>query len=190
MRRRRGRRVPTLAILLVLGAGGISEAQELRRDVMANGVLIGAGTGAAAGAVLSLATEDICSPGVCAYLGGVAGGLIGLLVDKQIGHPRPVEPGSLVDDGLGNGALFGALSGAGIALIEVSIRCRPGPGRPPCTRNGILIDMYGSARWMAIVGLLIDAARPSRLPGPPQSPPGAAAERSQRRVGIAVNVRF
>jgi hypothetical protein len=66
MTRQRGRWMPALTMLAVLGACGRGQAQELRRDVMSNGVLIGAGTGAAAGAVLGLATEEICSPGACA----------------------------------------------------------------------------------------------------------------------------
>ena len=190
MWRKSRRRTPALTILLVLGLSGRARAQELRRDVVSDGVLIGAGTGAAAGAVLSLATEDICSPGACAYLGGVAGGLVGLLVDRKVGALRPVGPDSRIDDGLADGALFGALGGAGIALIEVSVRCRPGPDRPPCTRNGILLDIFVTARWMAIVGLLIDAAVPSWLHGPEHTTQDLASERSRRRVGIRFNVRF
>ena len=186
MTRQRGRWMAALTLLAVLGASATSQAQEVRRDVLSNGVLIGAGAGAAAGAVLGLATEEICSPGACAYVFGVAGGLIGLLVDRKIGGPRPVTPGARIDDGLGNGALEGALSGGGIVLFDASRRCRPRPDRPPCTRNGILLDMYVTARWMAIVGLLIDAALPSRL----QGPPGVVPDRSQRRVGVGFNLRF
>ena len=186
MTRQRGRWISALALIAVLGASGRSDAQELRPDVVSNGVLIGAGTGAAAGAVLSLATEDICSPGACAYLGSVAGGLIGLLVDKKIGHPRPVAPGSLIDDGLADGALIGAASGVGIVLFDASFRCRPGPDRPPCTRADTLRDSLHAAQWMTIVGLLIDAAIPSRKP----APPGAVPARSHKRVGVRISLRF
>jgi hypothetical protein len=184
MTRQCGRWIPALTIFAVLGSGS-SQAQELRRDVISDGVLIGAGTGAAAGVVLSLATEEICSPGACAYLGSLAGGLIGFLVDKKVGHPRPVVPGSLIDDGLGNGALIGAASGVGIVLLDASFRCRPRPDQPPCTRRGILLDMFRAAQWVAIAGILIDAAIPSRLPDP-----GGALPRAHRRVGVRVNLRF
>jgi hypothetical protein len=177
--------MPALTMVAVLGAAGSSQAQELRKDTKADGVLIGAGTGAAAGVVLSLATEDVCSPGVCAYLGAVAGGLIGLVIDKHAGEPRPVAPGAFVDDGLGNGALIGAVSGVGLALLDVSRRCGKGPDRVPCTRTGILIDMFATARWMALVGLVIDAAIPSRLPGPAGVP-----ARSQRQFRVRFDVRF
>lgn len=184
MTRRCGMRVPALTMLAVLGAAGSSQAQELRQDVKANGVLIGAGTGAAAGVVLSLATEDVCSPGACAYLGAVAGGLIGLLIDKHVGEPRPVAPGAFIDDGLGNGAVIGALSGVALVLLD-SRHCGKAPDRGPCTRSGILLDMYHAARWMAIVGLVIDAAIPSRLPAPAGVP-----ARSQRQLRVRFGVRF
>lgn len=172
-------------MVAVLSASANSRAQELRPDVKSDGTLIGAGTGAAAGVVLSLMTEEICSPGACAYLGAIAGGLIGHLIDRKTGDPRPVVPGSWIDDGLGNGALFGALSGVGIALIEAHFRCKPGPDRGPCTRNGVLLDVLRAAEWTAIVGLLIDAAIPSKLQGP-----GTASTRSQRRLAVRFNVRF
>ena len=176
-----------MTLLSLLGAAGSSQAQELRPDVVADGVLIGAGTGAAAGAVVGLVSDgDICSPGVCAYIGSVAGGLIGLLVDRRKERLRPLAAGSYVDDGLGNGALIGALSGVGLALFDVSRRCGPRPDRIPCTRQGILLDMFRTARWMAIVGIVIDAAIPSRLHGPE----GAVSERSQRRLRVGFDLRF
>jgi hypothetical protein len=46
--------------------------------------------------------------------------------------------------------------------------------------------MFHAARWMAIVGFLIDAAIPSRLEGPGSSLP----ERSQRRLGVGFDLRF
>ena len=167
-------------MLVVIGAAGNSQAQDLKRDTRSDGVLLGAGTGAAAGLVLSLVTEDICSPGACAYLGGVAGGLIGLIIDKHVGDPRPVTPGSLVDDGLGNGLLIGALGGAGLVLVDAGLNCGRAPDRGPCTRNGVLLDMLFSARWMSIVGLVIDAAIPSRVPG----------HGSARRRAVSFSVRF
>ena len=182
MTREPGTWMPALTMLVVLGASVNSHAQELRPDVISNGVRIGAGTGAAAGAILGLATEEICHPGTCAYLGAVTGGLIGLLLDKKNGHPRPVVPGSAVDDRLWNGALIGALSGVGIGLLEASVRC----GSNPCTRGGILRGVYLTARWVALVGLLVDAALPSRLEGPG----GAGAARSQRRLAVSYHVRF
>ena len=174
--------MPALTMLAVLGASVNSHAQELRPDVISNGVRIGAGTGAAAGAVLGLANEEICSPGTCAYLGAVTGGLIGLLLDKKNGDPRPVIPGSAVDDRLWNGALIGALSGVGIGLLEASVRCRSNP----CTRGGMVRDVYLTARWMALVGLLVDAAIPSRMEGPG----GVGASRSQRRLAVRLHLQF
>lgn len=177
--------LPALTMVAVLSASANSRAQELRPDVKSNGTLIGAGTGAAAGVVLSLMTEEICSPGACAYLGALAGGLIGHLIDRKTGDPRPVVPGSWIDDGLGNGALFGALGGVGISFIETRFRCRPGPDRGPCTRDGVLLDMLRAAEWTAIVGLLIDAAIPSKLQASE-----TASKRSQRRLAVRFNVRF
>ena len=185
MTRRCGGLMPALTLVAVLGTAGSSQAQELRKDTKADGVWIGGATGAAAGAVLSLATEDVCHPAVCAYLGAVAGGLIGLVIDRHAGEIRLVKPGAFVDDGLGNGALYGALGGVGLALFDVSLRCGKRPERIPCTRNGILLDIYASARWMAIVGLVIDAAIPSRLPGPAGVP-----ARSQRQLRVRFDVRF
>ena len=177
--------LPAVTMAAVLGASVNSHAQELRPDVKSDGTLIGAGTGAAAGVVLSLMTEEICSPGACAYLGAIAGGLIGHLIDRKMGDPRPVAPGSLIDDGLGNGALFGALGGVGIALIEARFRCTPGPDRGPCTRNGVLLGVLRAAEWTAIVGLLIDAAIPSKLQSSSPVP-----QRSQRRLAVRFDVRF
>lgn len=188
MTRQCGRWIPALTVLAVLGAAGTSRAQELRRDDISNGVRIGAGTGAAAGAVLALVTEDICSPGACAYLGAVTGGLIGLVVDRNIGRPRPAEEGSFVDDGLGNGALMGALGGVGIVLLDVSLGCGPQRDRALCTRSGILRDIFLGARWMALVGLLIDAAIPSRMQG--RSPESVLHGRAPRRLGVGVHLRF
>ena len=183
---RRGTWMRTVMMIAVVSASGSARAEELRRDVVSNGVLIGAGAGAAAGAVISLATEDICSPGACAYLGGLTGAVIGLLVDRNHGDLRPVVPGSMIDDRLGDGALIGALSGVGVVLVDATLRCRPRPGRPPCTRGGILREMSSAAPWLAIVGLLIDAALPSRLPGAAAIVP----ERSHRRLGAGVRLRF
>lgn len=175
-----------LTMVAVLGMAGSSQAQELKRDSVANGVRIGAGTGAAAGVVLSLATEDICSPADCAYLGGVAGALIGLVVDGSVGSRHPVAPGTLVNDGLGNGALIGALSGAGLALVYAARGCGPERKRSLCTREGTLREMASAAQWMAIVGLLVDAAIPSRAAVPEGAPPPPA----QRRLSFTVSVRF
>jgi hypothetical protein len=186
MTRQCGRRLPALTLIAVLTTSGSSQAQPLRRDTVSNGVAIGAGTGTAAGAVFSLATDEVCSPGACAYVGGVAGGLIGLLVDGTIGRARPAAPGSRVDDGLADGAFFGALGGVGIALVDAGFRCRPGPDRGPCTRDGVLLDISASAQWMALVGLLIDAAIPSKVPAPGSVRP----EKSQRRLRVAFTLRF
>jgi hypothetical protein len=180
MTRRCKRLIQAVTMLVVIGAAGNSQAQDMRRDSKSDGVLLGAGTGAAAGTVISLVTEEICSPAVCAYLGGVAGALIGLVVDKHVGDKRPITPGMLIDDGLGNGALIGALGGAGLVLADASINCGRSPDRGPCTRNGVLLDMLFSARWMTIVGLLVDAAIPSRAPG----------AGSQRRRAVSVSLRF
>ena len=185
MTQRYGGWMPAFTMAAVLGAAASSHAQELRPDITSNGTLIGAGTGAAAGAVLGLVTEEICSPGVCAYLGAVAGGFFGYFIDKDIGPPRPVAPGSFVDDRLLNGALLGALGGFGGALIESRFRCRPSPDRGPCTREGILRDAFWAAQWMALVGFVIDAAIPSRLQGQ-----GPMPARSERRFAVRVDLRF
>jgi len=177
--------IPALTMAAVLGVSESGYAQEMRADVKSDGVLIGAGTGAAAGVVFGLLTEEVCSPGACAYLGAIAGGLIGYETDRKIGHPRPAAPGSWIDDGLVNGALFGALAGVGIALVDAKFRCRPAPDRGPCTREGILLNVFQAAQWMAIDGLLIDAAIPSKLRGPE-----TVQRRSQRRFAVRVNLRF
>lgn len=177
--------IPAVTMAAVLGVSESAYAQEMRPDVTSDGVMIGAGTGAAAGVIFGLVTEEVCSPGACAYLGAIAGALIGREIDWKIGHLRPVAPGSWIDDGLGNGALFGALAGVGIALVDAKVRCRPAPDRGPCTREGILLNVFQAALWMAIDGLLIDAAIPSKLRGP-----GTVQERSQRRFAVRVNLRF
>jgi hypothetical protein len=176
--------MPALLLAAVLGASASSQAQELRPDITSNGTLIGAGTGAAAGALIGLVTEDICSPGACAYLGAVGGGLLGRWIDTKIGHPSLVAPGSFVDDGLLDGALLGALSGIGVALIESRFRCRPAPDRGPCTRHGVLRNVARAAQWMTLVGVVVDAVIPSRLPGQ-----GTAPARSQR-LAVRVDLRF
>ena len=178
--------VPALTMVVALATGGSAEAQELRKDAVANGVLIGAGTGAAAGALFGLTTEEICSPGACAYLGSLTGGLVGLLIDKKLGSPRPVTPGSYIDDGLGNGALIGALSGVGIVLAESRFRCGDKPDKVPCTGKGLLIDSFRAAMWVALAGLIVDAAIPSKLEGPASAP----LVQSQRPFGIRFAVRF
>jgi len=178
--------VAVLAMVAVVIAPRSSRAQELRRDTISNGVLIGAGTGAAAGVVMGLTSDEICSPGACAYLGAVSGGLIGLLVDRDLGEPRAVAPGSTIDDGLVNGAIIGALSGAAVSLLEARHRCRPESGQPPCTRKGVALDIIRAAEWMALVGFLIDAAVPSKA----QRPRGAASDGSQRQLAVGFSVRF
>lgn len=183
--------MPALTIVAVVSAAGSSQAQDLRRDTISDGVLVGAGTGAAAGAVLGLVTEDICHPAACAYLGSVVGGLIGLLVDKTNGDSHPVAPGALIDDGLGNGALIGAVGGAGMVLLDFSRGCGPEQNRSVCTRKGVILETLLGARWMAIVGLLIDAAIPSRVPRPGNGPFWRSQlERPQRRLAVGFNVRF
>ena len=109
-----------------------------------------------------------------------------MLVDRKVGHPRPAVPGSFVDDGFANGALIGAGSGVGLVLLDASSRCRPGPDKPPCTREGILLDMLNAVEWLTVVGVVVDAAIPSREParaGTPQA-------RSRKQVAIRVNLRF
>ena len=176
----------TLTVVAVLGISGIADAQDLRKDTVSNGVLIGAGTGAAAGALIGLATEEICSPGDCAYLGGLMGGLVGLLIDKKLGSSRPVMPGSYVDDGFGNGALVGALSGVGIVLVERRFRCGKPPDKVQCTGQGFLLEAFHAAMWVALAGLVVDAAIPSKLEGPASPTP----MQSHRPFGIRFAVRF
>lgn len=108
------------------------------------------------------------------------------LIDKKLGSPRPVTPGSYIDDGLGNGALIGALSGVGIVLVESRFRCGDKPDRVPCTGKGLLIDSFRAAMWVALAGLIVDAAIPSKLEGPASAPP----MQSQRPFGIRFAVRF
>jgi hypothetical protein len=186
MTQRRAIWIPALTMAVVLFACAGSHAQEMKPDNSSNGTLIGVGSGAAGGALLGLLTEEICSPQDCAILGAVVGGVIGLVVDRKTGQPGPVGPGSLVDDGLLNGGVFGALAGTAISLIDARFfRCKPGPDRGPCTRNGVLVDALRAAEWAATIGVVIDAAIPSRLPGQ-----GSAPARAQRRLVVRVALRF
>lgn len=176
----------TLTMVVVLGVGVSAEAQEMRKDIVSNGVLIGAGSGAAAGALIGLVTQEICSPGDCAYLGGLTGGLVGLLIDKKLGDARPVVPGDYIDDGRGNGALIGALSGVGMVLIERRFRCGKPPDKVQCTGEGFLLDAFHAAMWVALLGVVVDAAIPSKLEGPASPTP----MKSQRQFGIRFAVQF
>src|SRR5262245_47815822 len=95
---RRHESAAALLVAIVLLAPSTSQAQETRKDSVWNGVTIGAGVGAAAGLVVAETTEEVCSVGACLVLGAVAGGALGLAVDKVVGDARPVEPGSAIDD--------------------------------------------------------------------------------------------
>lgn len=171
-----------IALALVL-ASGTSQAQDLHKDSFWNGAVTGAGVGAAAGLVVAGTTEEFCSVAACTALLATAGSAIGLLIDKRTGDARPVEPGQAVDDPLSNGALIGAVVTSGIALLDFVRVCRSPNG---CTTAGVLSAAWRGALYGAVVGILVDAAIPSRAAATSRGEPAAES----RRFSVAFGVRF
>ena len=171
----------TLAVVIVcLPAPAL--AQELRKDSVWNGVVVGAAVGGGVGVALAKTPYDICSARDCALLLAVAGGWLGHLADGAIGSPAPVAPGQRIDDRKWNGALIGA----GVASAVVLIDCAREHGTPQqCTVGGTLDAAWKSALWGAAVGALIDAAIPTRAPGGAGSPSATS-----RRLSVAFSMRF
>ena len=163
---------------------GVATAQELRRDSAWNGVVIGAAVGAGAGAFTGALTEE--SPAALAGVFAFAGAAIGHLVDRHVGPKRPVEPGSLVDDPLWNGALIGAGIGVGAVAIDLKRRCGKPPEKVQCTTDGTVREFVRALWWNAAIGALVDAAIPTRTPIDAAGSPAPAG----RRFALQMRLRF
>ena len=103
-----------------------------------------------------------------------------------LGTAVTAEAQELRKDIVSNGALIGALSGVGIVLVESWFRCGTPPDKVQCTGKGMLLSAYRAAIWAALVGLIVDAAIPSKLEGPARASP----MQSQRTFGVRFAVRF
>ncbi|HEX5216036.1 MAG TPA: hypothetical protein VFV98_11280 [Vicinamibacterales bacterium] len=161
-------------------------AQDLRRDSVWNGVVIGAAAGAGVGALTGTVTEDVCSPIACAGLFAFAGAAIGHLVDRHAGPNRPVQPGSLVDDSLWNGALVGGGVAAAVLTIDLKRVCGKPPDKIECTTGGTVDKLIRAVLWNAAIGALVDAAIPTRAPSPEAGSPGQAGH----NFTLQMRVRF
>jgi hypothetical protein len=170
-----------VATLLLMPA--VSRAQDLQKDSVWNGVVTGAGIGGAVGLVVAQTTESICSIPDCMALLAVAGAAVGLVVDRSVGHARSVEPGAAVDDPLWNGALIGSGVASAAVLLDFTNICRSPRG---CTAEGVFRASLHGAIFGAVVGVLVDAAIPSKAAG---TNAGVRTERS-RRLALAFGVRF
>ena len=174
-----------VAVLTLTAATG--QAQDVRRDSVWNGVVTGAAVGASLGVVLGATTDDVCSVPTCMALVAMAGAAIGRVVDRARGQERVVEPGTLIDDPLVNGALIGAAVGSSAVVVDYAVRgCGPADAPAPCGRLHVFADALRGALFTAGVGALIDAAIPSRTGGTSE----ANGERAGRRVTVAIRVRF
>ena len=162
-----------------------AQAQELKRDSVWNGVVVGAAVGGGLGVVVAKTTDSICSAPACASLLAVAGGALGHLVDGAIGDSAPVVPGQWIDDSKWNGALIGAGVTSAVLMIDLARGCGTGPGQVQCTMGGTLDSAWRAALFGAAIGALVDAAIPTRAPG------GAGSMRAtSRRLSLAFSVRF
>lgn len=142
----------------------ILSAQDIRRDSVWDGTVIGAAAGAGVGALTGALTEDICSAVDCAVFGAVAGAALGRVIDKHIGARRAVQPGTLVDDRLWNGALIGGAVGVGVVAIDLKRNCNKPPNNGPCTPGGVARNLIRGLWWTAAIGALVDAAIPTKTP--------------------------
>jgi len=176
----------TIATIFSTVCPAVATAQDLRRDSAWNGVVIGAVAGAGVGALTGALTEDICSPITCAGLFAFAGAAVGHLVDRHVGAKRPVEPGSLVDDRLWNGALIGAGVGAAVLTIDLKRVCGKPPDKVECTTGGTVHKLVRALLWNAAIGALVDAAIPTRTP----SADGESPARTGRNFTLQMRVRF
>ena len=164
-------------------------AQELRKDSVWNGVVVGAAIGSGVGAVVVSRLDDICSAKDCALMGAFVGGLVGHLVDAKIGTPAPVVPGQWIDDSRWNGALIGAGVATAGVIIDDARHCGTGKGQVQCTVGGILTELCHAALWNAVVGALVDVAIPTRAPGAAGSTPGGAGSTPARSRRLAMTFR-
>ena len=179
-------RTRALVIAAALGAAGpaIATAQELRRDSVWNGVVIGAAAGAGVGALTGALTDEVCSPIACAGLVAFGGAALGHLIDRHVGPKRPVEPGTLVDDRLWNGALIGAGVAAGVLTIDLKRVCGKPPDKVECTTGGTINKLIRALVWNAAIGALVDAAIPTRTPS------ADSPARAGRNFALQVRLRF
>lgn len=161
----------------------VSWAQEMKKDSVWNGVVTGAGVGAAVGVVVAETGDDVCSIPTCMALFAVAGSAVGLVIDKSIGRPRPLEPGEAVDDRLANGVFVGAGVVSTVVLIDFASICRAPRG---CTVEGVVRAVLRGAVFGGALGALVDAAIPSRA-GAATSGGRAAAP---RQVSVRFDLRF
>ena len=182
-------RCATLKLALALAAVSVclpapALAQELRKDSVWNGVVVGAAIGGSLGVVVAKTPADICSVRDCALLFAVAGGWLGHLTDSAIGAPAPVVPGQWTDDSKWTGALIGAGVGSAVLLIDRARGC--GPGRQlRCGAGDTLRLLWKSALFGAAAGALVDAAIPTRAPGETGSTPAGS-----RRFLLTYSIRF
>ena len=173
-----------LVVAVRLVAPATSVAQETMKDSVWNGVTIGAGVGTAAGIALAETTEEICSVGACMALMAVAGGALGLAVDKAVGDARPVKPGTAVDDSSWNGALIGSAVGSAGTLINFVEICRS----RGCTTGGVIRAVVYNALCGGLVGALVDAAIPSKSRA--VSSNSDVPTTASRRVSLKFRVSF
>jgi hypothetical protein len=182
------RRTIALVVAGLILAPATGRAQEVRRDSVWNGVVTGAAVGASLGVVIGATTDDICSVPTCMALAAFGGAAIGLVVDRARGRERVVEPGTLVDDPLVNGALIGAAAGSTAVFVDYAVRgCGPADAPAPCARLHILADALRGALFTSGVGALIDAAIPRRSD---RTREAQGEERAGRRVTVALRVLF
>jgi len=161
-----------LALALVIGClPAPAVAQELRKDSVWDGVVVGAAIGGGVGAVMAKTPLELCSVRDCALFFAFAGGWLGHRADRVTGTPAPVMPGQWVDDSKWNGALIGAGLYSAAVLVDRGKRCGTGPGRVQCTAGGARQELVTAALFGAALGALIDAAIPSRAPGKAGSTP-------------------
>jgi hypothetical protein len=178
------RRALVMAAIVGTVDAGVATAQDLRRDSAWNGVVIGAAVGAGAGALTGALTEE--SPAALAGVFAIAGAAIGHLVDRHTGPKRPVQPGSLVDDPLWNGALLGAGIGVGVVAIDLKRRCGTPPEKVQCTTEGTVREFIRALWWNAAIGALVDAAIPTRVP----AEDAASLAHAGRHFTVQIRLRF
>ena len=171
------------AVIVYLPAPAL--AQELRKDSVWNGVVVGAAIGGGVGVVMAKTPSDLCSVRDCALLFAFAGGWLGHLADGATGTPAPVMPGQWMDDSKWNGALIGAGVYSAVVLIDRARHCGTGPGRVQCTAAGTRDYLVNAVLFGAAIGALVDAAIPTRAPGGAGPTPAKS-----RRLFLTYSTRF
>ena len=161
-----------------------ARAQELRKDSVWNGVVVGAAIGAGLGVVVAKTPYDICSVPDCMVFLAFAGGWLGHLTDRLHGAPAPVVPGQWVDDSKWTGALIGAGVNSTMLVIDRARGCGPDL-KLKCGVANTLGLLWQAALYGAAVGALVDAAIPTKVPGAAGSTPAKS-----RRLALTFNVRF